>query len=102
MPILESINSSLGIQLPVHAIIIAALIIVLSVLFIGIYLLPGFLFLFRLWRLKKDLKDFKKNSRLEYPDKLFNRGKLLVHLWDEYKETFSRINEKFRFLRGCL
>ena len=43
--------------------------------------------LFRLWRLRKNLKDFKKNNQLEYPDKLFNRSKTFIHLWDEYKKT---------------
>jgi hypothetical protein len=84
---IESINAYLGIQLPTHAIIIAVLIIILSLLFIGKYLLPAFLLLFRLWRLKKSLKAFKQSNRLEYPTDLFNQGKLLSHLWVEYKET---------------
>lgn len=94
MPILESINSSLGIQLPVHAIIIAILIIVLSLLFIGKYLIPALLLLFRLWRLQKSLKVFKQSNQLGDPTDLFNRGRLLNHLWAEYKET---LHEQLNF-----
>jgi hypothetical protein len=84
---IESINAYLGIQLPTHAIIIAVLIIILSLLFIGKYLFPAFLLWFRLWRLRKSLKAFKQSNRLKYPTDLFNHGKLLGHLWAEYKET---------------
>ncbi len=87
MPILESINAFLGIPLPVHAIIIAILIFILFLLFIGKYLIPAFLLLFRLWRLRKSLKAFNQSNQLGYPTDLFNRGRVLNHLWNEYKET---------------
>jgi hypothetical protein len=37
--------------------------------------------------LRKNLKAFKQSNRLDYPAKLFNRGKTLSHLWAEYKQT---------------
>lgn len=36
---------------------------------------------------RKRLEAFKQSNRLEYPAELFNRGKILSHLWAEYKQT---------------
>jgi len=87
MPILESINAYLGIQLPTHAIIIAIFLGALFLAFIIFYFWPASLLGFRLRRLRNSLRAFKQSNRLEYPAELFNRGKLLSHLWVEYKET---------------
>lgn len=90
MRIIESLNAFLGIQLPIHAVIIAILIAILSLLFIGKYLIPALLLLFRLWRLQKSLKEFRQSNQLGDPTDLFNRGRVLNHLWAEYKETLHK------------
>jgi hypothetical protein len=65
-------------------------IIVLILLFTVFYLIPALLIWFRLWRLKKNLETFKKDNLLEYPDRFFERNKLLKHLWEEYQQTLHK------------
>lgn len=65
-------------------------IIVLILLFTVFYLIPALLIWFRLGRLKKSLETFKKDNLLEYPNKFFERNKLLKHLWEEYQQTLHK------------
>ena len=56
--------------------------------FIIFYCIPASLLWLNLGGLKKNLEAFKKDDLLDYPSKWFNkRGKLLNHLWTEYKQT---------------
>lgn len=97
--IFEYINNYIdvyfGIKLPIHAIIIAAFIIVLFLSFIIFYCIPALFLWVRLRGLKKNLKAFKQKRLLDYPSKWFDkRGKLFNHLWTEYKQT---LHEQYRF-----
>jgi hypothetical protein len=60
---------------------------ILMLVFIGFYCIPALFLWLRLGRLKKNLRDFRKNNVIEYPTDLFKSSKLFIHLWTEYQQT---------------
>ncbi len=63
---------------------------ILILAFISLYFVPALFLLFRLWRLNKNLTEFRKDNSIEYPTKLFKSSKLFIHLWEEYRQTLHK------------
>src|SRR6185437_5152033 len=70
---------------PIHVYVVASLLALSVVLFILLFLIPGFRQIWVLRRVVAGLRRFKgKSSAL---DSLFQDNKVLTHVWNEFKET---------------
>jgi hypothetical protein len=78
------------VRLPLPVLVIAAFLAVLSLLFIGLYLVPGLSFRTKIGRLLirlKALQRTKSNDPARALSALFAGDRTLNHLWQEYRDT---------------
>lgn len=72
--------------LPVQVQVIAVILAVLTLLFLGLYVTPGLAFRIKIGRLLANLKTIKETKDSD-PTEVFASDKTLVHLWQEYRDT---------------
>lgn len=78
--------------LSIQVLIIAALLAILSLLFVGLYLVPGLAFRIKIGRLLHRLKSLHEANHVD-PTDVFADDETLNHLWHEYKDTLHEQKE---------
>src|SRR5260370_26949777 len=81
---------------PLPVLVIAAFLAILSLLFVGLYLVPGLSFRRRISRLLvrlKALQRAKGNDPTSALSALFAGDRTLNHLWHEYRDTLHAQKE---------
>lgn len=72
--------------LPVQVQAIAAFLTLLTLLFVGMFWIPGVLFRLKMRRVLARLRDLKSPNKVD-PGEVFSDDTILKHLWQEYQDT---------------
>lgn len=72
---------------PLHLLIVGVALLLLLLLFLGFFLIPGVVHAIRLRRVRKKLRSIGTRPKPEELRAIFASDKALAHLWGEYEET---------------
>jgi hypothetical protein len=79
---------------PTSVLITGALIVILSIAFLTVFLIPGVLHFIRLRNIKKQIAGFGKNDAVGLFSATFSADKRLLHLWTEFRESLHDQEEE--------
>src|SRR5258708_35667114 len=71
---------------------VAGILLFLAAFFVTRFVLPAVFILFRLRRVVRRLQRLKRTEDRD-PTPIFARGKTLIHLWTEYRDTLHEQRE---------
>jgi hypothetical protein len=72
---------------PTHLLVLGGVLLALILAFVSFFLVPGIIHAIRLRGIRQDLKRVGEHPKPDQLREIFNRDRVLAHLWKEYEET---------------